>query len=134
MSDERTCKKCGRTLPVNAFAPGGVNPNGRPFVRYVCRACRNFRQSCRPAIPVTGQRRVCRVCGVGKPLADFPKHSSGGRERVCKDCKTDLRRERRHRLKAEDPAAYAGYLRRVSKNVRRSRLQRVLANAGKTGG
>lgn len=51
--------------------------------------------------------RICRVCGVKKPLTDFPSHKTAehNREHRCKTCKaTDNRRRR------SDPAIVAAEL------------------------
>jgi len=72
----KDCTDCGKRLPLSEFhkcanAPGGVT--GR------CKTCKSAR---RRLVEVV---RVCRDCGIEKPLEAFPKKGAG-RRHVCEGC------------------------------------------------
>ena len=133
MTSERLCKQCLRWLPEEAFQKGALNPNGKPFVRHVCKACDNFRRACKRSSspqPVKDERRTCKTCGVEKPLAEFYKNSGGTRHWSCKACHAARKRERFHAMKASDPAAYAAFKRRRADWQNRHRAQMALKRLG----
>ena len=133
MTSERLCKQCLRWLPEEAFQKGALNPNGKPFVRHVCKQCVNFRCACKrnsSPQPAAGQRRTCKTCGVEKPLAEFYKNSGGTRHWSCKACHAARKRERFHAMKANDPAAYAAFKRRRRDWQNRHRAQSALQRLG----
>ena len=83
MTGERLCKQCLRWLPEEAFQKGALNPNGKPYVRHVCKACDNFRRACKRSSgpkPVAAQRRVCKTCGVA---AAGPRRLNARRRGMC---------------------------------------------------
>jgi tRNA(Ile2) C34 agmatinyltransferase TiaS len=136
VTDTRRCKKCGRDLPSAAFyQPPPDRSNGVIYPRSTCRDCVRFRDAMRrmKPQPVTGQRRVCKACGVEKPLADFYMTSSGRRNWTCKPCRNRLDTERIQAQRTNDPAAYAEYLARKAATLKRRRIrqaiQKVLPNA-----
>ena len=47
-----------------------------------------------------GNERICRMCGVRKPLTDFYKNKSTSRKRdyICKLCDKEINRIRNHKL------------------------------------
>ena len=133
MTSERLCKQCLRWLPEEAFQKGALNPNGKPFVRHVCKQCVNFRCACkrnRRPQPVKDERRTCKTCGAEKPLAEFYKNSGGTRHWSCKQCHAARKRERFHAMKANDPAAYAAFKRRRRDWQNRHRAQSALNRLG----
>lgn len=112
MTDTRRCKKCGRDLPSAAFyQPPPDRSNGVIYPRSTCRDCVRFRDAMRrmKPQPVTGQRRVCKACGVEKPLADF------------------YMTRRIQAQRESDPAWYVDYLARKAAATKRRRMRRAFA-------
>ena len=83
-ADTRACKTCKQEKPISAYAPKG----GGFF--YVC-------MTCRPDTIPMAQRvakshgnevktKVCKDCGITKPITDFSRHGTHGRKDRCKDC------------------------------------------------
>lgn len=131
MTTERLCKQCLRWLPEEAFPKGALNPNGKPYVRYVCKQCVNFRRICQrnAAKPPKGVVRACKKCGAEKPLTEFYPSSSGTYQWTCKKCQIAAARARIRAMKVNDPEAYAEYNRKsaagqAKRNARRA-MERV---------
>ena len=129
--NERTCRKCGRTLPVASFKPDQRSRwTGLLTHYYTCRECEAFRRAVRrmrPA-PVAGERRQCRTCGVEKPLAEFHMTNRGTREWRCKPCKQAYLTNHRREIIATDPERAAVLRARHTEAERERKLRRVLAS------
>lgn len=130
MTETRVCRKCGRVLPVSAFPSDKFyGQRGRAYPRTTCRDCGRFQRAnlrARPE-PVKGQRRVCRVCNVEKPLAEYFMTTNGKRDTRCKACCARAVTERRRQRRATDPAWAAQFRARQAANERKRSLRRALA-------
>lgn len=90
------CNKCNVEKPETAFE----RRKDSGTLRKACLDCtraqkmeiyrrKHPEQPPKPVDPRTiGQVRICRVCEIEKPLADFNKATAGGFERQCKSCQS----------------------------------------------
>lgn len=129
----RTCRKCGRVLPVASFPPDKAYARrGRNYPRYTCLDCGRFQRAnlrARPQ-PVKGKTCVCRVCGVEKPLAEYFMTTNGKRDTRCKACCARAVTERRRLRRATDPAWAEQFRARHAANERKRSLRRALERVG----
>jgi hypothetical protein len=106
----KTCKECGKVLPVSEFSKCKKMKSGRSNT---CKKCvakqERIRQRKREQhirrleqAPTEGSK-VCKECGVEKPYSEFNRHSNykDRHENRCKQCRAAMVRERRRRMKVQ---------------------------------
>ena len=85
----KTCRKCGHDYPLDEFYPSKVNKDGR--VSY-CKECYKAKvalySKTRQFIPKTDGVKICRICSMELPIAEFgiAHHLVDGRSSECKKC------------------------------------------------
>lgn len=87
-TDTRVCRHCGEEKTVDTFIKDGRN-------RRTCKPCKNKRQRQTRLLRMarhndqpgaTEVARVCRVCGVEKPIEQYRFHDSRTRVTACSRC------------------------------------------------
>lgn len=104
-SDAKQCRKCGRDLPLSAFA---CDKNRRDGLQVHCRECvaeysaahyRRRREAVgkpvREKVDVPAGHKLCRTCGEVKPHSEWHRNAtaSDGLATRCKACRAERGRQ-----------------------------------------
>ena len=92
----KTCNTCGSIKLLTEFTRDSrIRKDGRVGI---CKACKVEAGKRRREAERVDVERTCKVCGVEKPIAEFPLNGGGYRIHKCKDCfnLTSIRRDGEH--------------------------------------
>lgn len=87
MDQQRTCKVCGETKPIDDFY---LYDKRRGYRSRSCIACESEKRN-----NLLETERTCKTCGVGKPLSEFniAQGREGYRRHECKPCESARKKE-----------------------------------------